>query len=181
MARREPLLFFSGADAETIEAVTARIFPRDELGPGAREAGVTIYLDRALAGPYAHLADTYRQGLAGLNAASQVLGRAPFVALQEIEQDAILYGIEQGDLRSFGLEPAFMALLIQHTREGMFCDPAHGGNRDLVGWKLMGYPGVHRVWTEAEEQIGVALPVRPMKTLADDTFGIDLPSTGAQP
>ena len=181
MARREPLLFFSGTDAETIEAVTARIFPSDELGPGAREAGVTVYLDRALAGPYAHLADTYRQGIARLNAASQVLGRAPFAALEAIEQDAILYGIEQGELRTFGLEPAFMELLIQHTREGMFCDPAHGGNRDLVGWKLMGYPGIHRVWTEAEEQIGVVLPWRPLTTLADDTFGIDLPGTGVQP
>jgi gluconate 2-dehydrogenase gamma chain len=180
LARREPLLFFSGSDAETIEAVTARIFPSDEMGPGAREAGVTVYIDRALAGPYAHLADTYRQGIARLNAASQALGQAPFAQLEAIEQDAILYGIEQGELRSYGLEPAFMELLIRHTREGMFCDPAHGGNRDLVGWKLMGYPGIHRVWTEAEEQIGAVLPPRPLTTMADDTFGIDLPAAGAR-
>ena len=180
MARREALLFFSGADAETIEAITARIFPSDEMGPGAREAGVTVYLDRALAGAYAHLADTYRQGIVGLNAASMALGQAPFAALQAIEQDAILDGLERGELRAFGLEPEFMGLLIQHTREGMFCDPAHGGNRDLVGWKLMGYPGIHRVWTEAEEQVGAVLPRRPLTTLADDTFGIELPNAGAR-
>ena len=45
---REPLLFFNEADAAIIEAATARIFPSDELGPGAREARVVIYLDRAL-------------------------------------------------------------------------------------------------------------------------------------
>jgi gluconate 2-dehydrogenase gamma chain len=181
LARREPLLFFSRADAETIEAVTARIFPSDDLGPGAREAGVTIYLDRALAGPYAHLADTYRQGVAGLNVASQRTAGVPFVALSEAEQDAILHDLEWGNLVEFGLAPAFMDLLIQHTREGMFCDPAHGGNRDLVGWKLMGYPGIHRVWTEEEEQIGVALPWRPMNTMADDTFGFAPPDAGEQP
>ena len=180
MARREPLLFFSGADAQTIEAATARIFPSDELGPGAREAGVMVYLDRALAGPYAHLADTYRQGIAGLDAASHRTAGVPFAALPEAQQDAILHDLERGNLAGFRLAPAFMALLIQHTREGMFCDPAHGGNRDLVGWKLMGYPGIHRVWTEEEEQIGAVLPLRPMTTLADDTFVLALPEPGAR-
>ena len=35
----------------------------------------------------------------------------------------------------------FFALLRQHTIEGMFADPMHGGNAGMVGWKLIGYPG----------------------------------------
>ncbi len=169
---RVPLLFFTEADAETIQAATARIFPSDELGPGAIEASVVIYLDRALAGPYAHLQDAYRIGIRGLDAASEFFNKSSFAALTEDAQDALLTAVEHGSLTNFGLEPAFMALLIRHTREGIFCDPAHGGNRDLVGWKLLGYPGVHRVWRQDEEQIGAVIHPRPLTTMADDRFGI---------
>lgn len=177
---REPLLFFNEADAETIEAATARIFPSDELGPGAREAGVVIYLDRALAGPYAHLADTYRIIVNGLNSASQFFNQAPFVSLADDAQDALLAGMEDGSLTRFGLRPEHMALLVKHTREGMFCDPAYGGNRDLVGWTLLGYPGVHRVWHHDEEQIGAVIRPRPLTTMADDRFGITLREEGRE-
>jgi hypothetical protein len=56
----------------------------------------------------------------------------------------------------------------------MFCDPAHGGNRDLVGWRLLGYPGIHRVWHHSEQEIGAAIQPRPLTTIADDRFGIDI-------
>ena len=78
---RQPLLFFNETDAGTIEAATARIFPTDELGPGAREAGVIVYLDRALAGPYAQLGDTYRIIANGLEAASQFFNKQRFAEL----------------------------------------------------------------------------------------------------
>lgn len=169
---REPLLFFNEADAETIEAATARIFPSDELGPGAREAGVVVYLDRALAGPYARLGDTYRIIVHGLNAASLFFNKAPFAVLPEDGQDALLTAIEHGSLTRFGLQPEHLEVLVKHTREGMFSDPAHGGNRNLAGWKLLGYPGVHRDWTHDEEQIGATIRLRPINTLADDRFGI---------
>lgn len=177
----QPLLFFNQSDAKTIEAVTARIFPSDELGPGAREAGVVIYLDRALAGPYARLADTYRIIVNGLNEASQFFNNAPFAALAEDGQDALLTAIEHGSLTRFGLRPEHLELLVKHTREGMFSDPAHGGNRDLVGWKLLGYPGVHREWTHDEEQIGATIRLRPLTTMADDRFGITPREKGEEP
>jgi hypothetical protein len=169
---RQPLLSFNEAAAETIEAATARIFPSDELGPGAREAGVLFYLDRALAGPYARLGDTYRIIVTGLEAASQFFNKARFADLPEDAQDALLTAIEHGSLTRFGLQPEHMALLVRHTREGMFSDPAHGGNRDLVGWKLLGYPGVHRDWTHEEEEIGAVIRLRPLTTMADDRSGI---------
>ncbi len=53
-----PLRFFTEAEARIIAAACERIFPSDASGPGAKEAGVVIYIDRQLAGPYG--ADKYR-------------------------------------------------------------------------------------------------------------------------
>ena len=171
---REPLLFFTETAAETIEAATARIFPSDELGPGAIEARVVIYIDRALAGPYASLGDLYRRAIAGLDAGSQARYGARFAALPAEAQDTMLSVMERDELAERGAPAGFMPLLVRHTREGMFCDPAHGGNRDLVGWRLLGYSGIHRVWHHDEQAIGAAIRPRPLTTMADDRFGIDV-------
>ena len=53
-----PLRFFTADEARVIAAACERIFPSDATGPGATEAGVVIYIDRQLAGPYG--ADKYR-------------------------------------------------------------------------------------------------------------------------
>ena len=143
-----PLRFFSEADALIVAAAASRIFPSDDSGIGAREAGVVIYIDRQLAGPYgrdryrytqgpfeegaarefgyqgkATPQETYREGLKGLKG---------FDELATAEQDAKLKLLENSH---------FFALLRQNTIEGMFCDPIHGGNADMVGWQLVGFPG----------------------------------------
>ena len=169
---REPLLFFNEAAAATIEAATARIFPSDELGPGAIEARAVIYIDRALAGPYASLGDLYRRATAGLDAASQDRYGTRFADLPPEIQDTVLSAMERDELAAQGVPAAFMPLLVRHTREGTFCDPAHGGNRDLIGWRLLGYPGIHRVWHHEEQVIGAPIRPRPLTTVADDRFGV---------
>jgi gluconate 2-dehydrogenase gamma chain len=142
-----PLHFFDPAEAAIVMAAASRIFPADETGPGAKEAGVVVYIDRHLAGPYgsdghrytqppfedgvpelgyqgkATLAEIYREGLKGL---------AGFHLLPPGEQDKALTQIES---------TLFFSLLRQHTIEGMFCDPVHGGNVDMLGWQLLGFPG----------------------------------------
>jgi choline dehydrogenase-like flavoprotein len=35
----------------------------------------------------------------------------------------------------------FFSALILHTRQGYFGDPAYGGNKDKVGWKMVGFVG----------------------------------------
>src|SRR3984893_13760286 len=55
---RVPLRFFSAAEARVVETACSRIFPSDDSGPGAKEAGVVIFIDRQLAGPYGR--DKYR-------------------------------------------------------------------------------------------------------------------------
>jgi gluconate 2-dehydrogenase gamma chain len=58
-------------------------------------------------------------------------------------QDARLREIEATD---------FFRLLRQHTIEGMFSDPIHGGNADCIGWQMIGYPGPYMSWTEHIDQ-----------------------------
>src|SRR5580704_18496186 len=53
-----PLRFFTAAEASIVQAAAERILPGDSSGPGATEAGVVIYIDRQLAGPYGR--DKYR-------------------------------------------------------------------------------------------------------------------------
>ena len=145
---RIPLRFFSKTEALTVAAAASRIFPSDETGPGAREAGVVVYIDRQLAGPWgrdrhrytqepfdddappkfgyqgkATPQQIYRQGLQNLNG---------FDLLDPAAQDEKLRQIE---------DTLFFSLLRQNTVEGMFCDPMHGGNKDMIGWQLIGFPG----------------------------------------
>jgi gluconate 2-dehydrogenase gamma chain len=146
-AIRIPLRFFTQDEAMIVAAATARIFPSDDSGPGAREAGVVIYIDRQLAGPYGRDRHRYTHGPfeEGVpeqgyqrEANPQQVYRAAlknlvgFDRLGPVEQDQALSKIEDTD---------FFKLLHRHTIEGMFCDPIHGGNVDMIGWQLIGYPG----------------------------------------
>src|SRR5579859_7724443 len=56
-----PLRFFTAGEALIVAAAAARIFPSDDAGPGAKEAGVVIYIDRQLAGPYGRDRHRYKQ------------------------------------------------------------------------------------------------------------------------
>jgi gluconate 2-dehydrogenase gamma chain len=145
---RIPLRFFSQAEALIVAAAASRIFPSDDSGPGAREAGVVIYIDRQLAGPWGRDLHRYTQapfdedappemGYQGQATPQQIYRRAlkdlkGFDQLPPAEQDSKLAQIE-GSL--------FFELLRRNTIEGMFCDPIHGGNADMVGWQLIGFPG----------------------------------------
>jgi gluconate 2-dehydrogenase gamma chain len=145
---RMPLRFFTEDEALLISAACERIFPSDESGPGAKEAGVVIYIDRQLAGPYGR--DKYRytrgpfletdrvHGFQGKENPQEIyragikeLGN-DFVALIPAQQDERLRGMEKG---------LFFQMLRAHTIEGMFCDPMHGGNANRIGWQLIGFPG----------------------------------------
>src|SRR5271165_1228771 len=59
---RIPLRFLNESEALILTAAVARIFPSDEAGPGAKEAGVTIFIDRQLAGPWGRDAHRYTHG-----------------------------------------------------------------------------------------------------------------------
>jgi gluconate 2-dehydrogenase gamma chain len=54
----------------------------------------------------------------------------------------------------------------------MFSDPVHGGNRGMVGWRLLGHPGVQLVYSEEDFRPGAAID-RPPRSLSDFLAGRD--------
>ncbi len=144
---RIPLRFFDESEALIVAAATSRIFPTDQSGPGAREAGVVIYIDRQLAGPYGR--DRYRYTQGPFEDGPPELGYQGKATPREIYREGLkdLKGFDrltprEQDFRLQQIEPSrFFSLLRQHTIEGMFSDPIHGGNVDMIGWQLIGFPG----------------------------------------
>jgi gluconate 2-dehydrogenase alpha chain len=134
-----------------LDALVDRIFPAGGASEtaGAVAIGAAAYIDGALAGPYARHLDDYRCLLAAVDAASA--GR--FAALAAADRDAIIARLESGrlDHPAADRQRAFFDLLWRHVREGLFCDPAHGGNRDAAGWRAIGFPGAQFGY-RAEEQ-----------------------------
>jgi gluconate 2-dehydrogenase gamma chain len=162
------LIFFSESEAATVDAMAARIIPTDTSGPGAREAGVIDYIDRALSGYYRDLQTFYRRGVRVLDALCHERFGAGFRALGEDQQDAVLASVERwADDETNALLRMFFAVVCRHTIEGLFCDPAYGGNRDLIGWRLVGFPGAQ--WSYSAEQMRPGFDSRqiPIKTLED--------------
>ena len=161
-----PLRFFTEDEALAIAAAAARIFPSDESGPGANEAGVVIYIDRQLASAYGR--DHYRytqgpftdgvpeQGYQGKETPREIY-RAGLKQLVRFHQ---LSAAEQNSRLKQIESTLFFSLLRTHTIEGMFCDPMHGGNRDLIGWQLVGFPGPRMGYSDDVDQ-HYGTPFRP--------------------
>jgi gluconate 2-dehydrogenase gamma chain len=144
---RVTLRYFTAPEAAIVTAAAERIFPKDANGPGATDCGVVVYIDRQLAGPYGR--DKYRYTKGPFAASSPEHGyqepgnprQVYRAALRELEGFEKLAPAAQ-DVKLATIERTqFFALLRTHTIEGVFCDPRHGGNRNLAGWRLVGYPG----------------------------------------
>ena len=148
----------TAGEADILEAIVARLIPNDENGPGALEAGAAHYIDRGLGGALGASRAAYAAGLAALDAhARRAAGRA-FTALGPGEQDALLEDLEHNRADGFTPDAAsFFELVLRHTIEGTFCDPAYGGNQDFIGWEMIGYPGL-RLGVTAEQQRMDAFP-----------------------
>jgi gluconate 2-dehydrogenase gamma chain len=144
--------FLSFADSAAIDALSERIMPGAPGKAGAREAGVTNYIDLALAGAYADLQEFYRRGCAALDQHCRAAHAKSFAELAPAEQDAIITAMIEGKVPTFTwpTSQAFFATVRTHTMEGMFADPVYGGNRDFAGWRLVGFPGAQPLFTEAD-------------------------------
>lgn len=167
---RIPLKFLTEEEALIVAAVASRIFPSDESGPGAREAGVVIYIDRQLAGPWGRDGHRYTHEPFDESAAAE-FGYQGKATPREIYREALknLKGFDQlapseQDARLKTIEETmFFSLLYRNTIEGMFCDPQHGGNVDMIGWQLIGFPGPRMSnYLEIEKYRGEAFRPKPV-------------------
>jgi gluconate 2-dehydrogenase gamma chain len=187
---RPGYLYFSAEEAAFVEAAVSRLIPADELGPGALEAGVARFLDRQLAGPYGqgdHFylngpnpkgeptqgwqmgapAQVYRTAIAAVNRYLRDQRGKAFSELAAVDQDAVLADLEKGavDLKGGVAAKAFFGLLLQNTLEGFFGDPIYGGNRDMAGWKLIGFPGARYDYRDFVARHGEAFPLPPVSIM----------------
>jgi gluconate 2-dehydrogenase gamma chain len=160
-AQLEALETLTAAEADTLEAMVARLIPSDENGPGATEARAAHYIDRALTGPLRAAREAYAAGLAAIDAYAQSKKGAGFARLAAADQDAILTDMEKNVATGFVPNAAaFFNLVRAHTIQGTFCDPYYGGNADFVGWDLITYPGLRMAVGEDEQRMKAPQPVR---------------------
>lgn len=119
------------AQATDLEAIAMRIIPSDGT-PGAKEAGVIHFIDKSLATFAAKRKGPVLAGLDDLNkrARSRWRGTTSFAVLAPERQDELLKVIERSD---------FFKEMRDATVIGMFANPSYGGNRNQVGWKLLGF------------------------------------------
>ena len=99
--------------------------------------------------------EVYRSGVAGLDRFSRKRFKKDFIDLSESQQDTIIGLLASGKAGRFDRNlsgQSFFHNLRRHTAEGFFSDPQYGGNRDLVGYKLIGHPGAQRAYTPAQFQ-----------------------------
>jgi gluconate 2-dehydrogenase gamma chain len=186
-----PWQFFTRAEAGAIEALVDRLIPPDPHTPGGKDAGCAVFIDRQLAGPYGRSSGLYMQGpflegtaeqgpqspltpsvryrqaLAALDryCRDSREGRA-FAQLADAEKDAIIAGLEKDEIKLAGADGrAFFEQLLANAREGFFCDPIYGGNRDMVAWRMIGFPGTrydYRHWVDRHNE---RFPLPPVSML----------------
>jgi gluconate 2-dehydrogenase gamma chain len=179
--------FLSPDEATFLDAAVSRLIPKDDLGPGAKEAGVTTFIDRQLAGPYGKAETWYMQGpwskgkdtqgyqsrmtpaqfyraaIKAIDAHCQSTFKKAFAALSGDDQDKILTGLEKGKIDLKGADAkAFFTMFLQNTQEGFFSDPIYGGNRDMAGWKLIGFPGARYDYRPYVKKHGQKLNLPPV-------------------
>ena len=152
-AEAQKFEFFTPAEGKEIEALASCIIPSDGT-PGAREAGVVYFIDRALVTFSVEDQKTYREGLPELQKRVTELfpGVALFSAATPDQQEAVLESLDEAGAkaapqrpqrlryrRSAAAQPLFEVLRV-HTIAGFLIDPEVGrkGNRDGLGWAVIG-------------------------------------------
>lgn len=123
--------FLTPEQAAEIEAVAAQIIPTDDT-PGAREAKVIYFIDRALTTFDKDKQPVYVKGLKDLQSKQKKMfrDRAKFSDLNPEQQIKVLKAFEKNQ---------FFELVRAHTIMGFFADPSYGGNNDRIGWNLIGF------------------------------------------
>jgi gluconate 2-dehydrogenase gamma chain len=142
-ASRRPYRLLDDEQAATLTALCEQIIPTDET-PGAAWAHVVKFIDRQLVYHYQQHVAGYRTGLSGLNRAALAQFRSSFAELPFDTQTELVAAMEKGELGvaewSAGDQKAFFRTVRDHTMQGYYGDPRHGGNRDLVSWRALGVP-----------------------------------------
>jgi gluconate 2-dehydrogenase gamma chain len=183
------LRFFTSEEASFVAAAVDRLIPPDDRWPGAADAGVVEYIDRQLATGYGAGARMYLEGPWDPDAPPQQGYQLKFspaelyrVAIEEVREqvksshggrelidlggdeiDEVLSSLEHGDLELRSLPSAvFFETLLANTVEGYFADPVYGGNKNMDGWRMIGFPGAYAQYADLVDRHGYELKREPI-------------------
>ncbi len=171
-------MFFTQSQLRITEAAVERIFPKDDIGPGAVELGVAFFIDHQMASTWGRNGREYRMGpfnkaeptqgdyqsierhemftmgLQALQTASMSKYSKSFFDIADEEKDAILTSMQNGEIMVVNgiTGKTFFNLLRILTIEGVYSDPLYGGNKNMLGWKMRKYPGNQMAYTDIMEK-----------------------------
>jgi len=139
--------FFSETEAKTVIAFAEQIIPADK-DPGATDANVINFIDKQLVGPYTRFQEMYRKGIPAIENSAQKMFQKAFYDLEFSVQTEFMIKMEKGELseelwKETG-QTNFFRLMLDHTMQGFYGSPRHGGNVNYVSYKMMklDYPHV---------------------------------------
>jgi gluconate 2-dehydrogenase gamma chain len=181
-------VFFNTAEWAFIQAACDRLIPADDIGPSAAQAGVPEFIDRHMQTPYAAgdiwymqgpfveaapqfgyqgrlpVRDILRVGIKAFDAHCQrAFGGKTFSQIDHTQQETLLKAAEAGKLELADISAReFFNQLLAETRMGYFCDPRHGGNKNMAAWKMIGYPGARADYTDWVEVRNRPYPLPPV-------------------
>jgi gluconate 2-dehydrogenase gamma chain len=168
--------FLNGDEAAFIEAAVDTFIPADDVGPGALELGVAVFIDRQLNSGYGRGDRMYlqgpfiegtpeqgyqlrmtpselvRNGILDLNAYLRDKFKRSFDALSEEDRVGVLTQLEKREIQLPTVPTGiFFGLLYELTMQGYFADPLHGGNKGKASWKMIGFPGIGAMYADKIE------------------------------
>jgi hypothetical protein len=154
----------SPAQLRILEAFVDRLIPKDDLGPGATESGVAVYINRSLGDYLAPEKAAFAAGLDATDAFARRTEDRAFTDLPAVKQDALLTAMDNGTANGFPDARVFFGRVRRLALEGMFGDPSYGGNRNYAGWDLIRYPGPRLAVSSEDQKMGVA--IKPLRASA---------------
>ncbi|EGH71573.1 gluconate 2-dehydrogenase subunit 3 family protein [Pseudomonas syringae] len=183
-------MFLTDKEVAQVTAIFDRLIPADDVSVSASEAGCVVFLDHQLSGPYGqgtwryrkgpaekgsstqgdqsllNPADLYRTGLAELDAYCRDHFSKPFEALSAEQQDDLLEQMEGANIQLATI-PAkrLFQQLLTNVQEGFFADPIYGGNKDMAGWKMVGFPGARYDYRDYVNLKGQKLDIIPVSLI----------------
>lgn len=180
-------LFFNNDEWMFVQAVTERLIPEDEYGPGAISEGVPVFIDKQMELPYgyghlwymqgpfadavpelgyqSHLVprETWRRGINAVNQWCQNKHQKSFAELTTLQQDVVISQLEKGTLTFEDVSGSiFFTQMLENTKEGYLADPLHGGNQTMASWKLIGFPGARADYQQVMDNPGKPYPLEPV-------------------
>lgn len=140
---RNPWRFFTPEEAKTVNAICECIVPADQ-DPGADWARCVVFIDRQLTKFHKKFQPAYRAGIAAVDETARKLNGKGFTDLPTAQQTELLAKLEKNKApadiwKNLG-QSEFFSMVVDHTMQGFYGGPRHGGNRDAASWKILGVP-----------------------------------------